>query len=450
MQNRFVRTSKFRHVYGSARKREHCYDNLNISYDSNDSHLAKCNGKYLSVHWDLGGGGAFSVIPVDRVGRLPVDLPLFEGGHSAQVLDTEFSPFNDDLIASTGEDGRLLLWNIPQPDSNESEVKPAMSVVAHERRVIDLLFHPVAENVLSTASHDGTVKLWDLEKATCRISLSGHTDAVLDQSWSWDGSRLATSSRDKQLRIFDPRSNSNATAEIKAHEGVKGVRVVWLGNSERVLTTGFSRTSDRQFSIWDLRNMSLALKTENLDTSSGLLIPYYDADTRMLFLSGKGDGNISYYELVDEAPYYHFVSEYKSTEPQRSVTFLPKRAVSVSENEIARAYKVYGNLVEPISFRVPRKGEGFQSDLFPDTPGVEPSLKAEEFFEGKTAQPKLMSLAKGYAPSLRREFTVSLEGLSASTILGGEDDLRDELRRFKIENEVLKARIAELEKLQYE
>lgn len=34
---------------------------------------------------------------------------------------------------------------------------------------------------------------------------------------------------------------------------------------------------------------------------------------------------------------------------------MPKRALNVNECEIARAYKITTNLIEPISFKVPRK-----------------------------------------------------------------------------------------------
>jgi hypothetical protein len=67
------------------------------------------------------------------------------------------------------------------------------------------------------------------------------------------------------------------------------------------------------------------------------------------------DGNIRYYEYVDEAPFLHFLSEYKSSEPQRGLAFLPKTALNIAECEIARAFKVHPFLVEPISFKVPRK-----------------------------------------------------------------------------------------------
>lgn len=164
--NRFVRPSKYRHVYGSARKRDQCYDALTISHDSNDTHLAKSNGKWLSVHWAMAGGGAFAVIPVEQTGRLgAADVQLFEG-HSAQVLDTEFSPFNDDLIASAGDDGKILLWDLGNQE--EGGAKPLASMQGHERRIVDLLFHPTADNVLASASHDMTVRLWDIERAACR------------------------------------------------------------------------------------------------------------------------------------------------------------------------------------------------------------------------------------------------------------------------------------------
>jgi len=35
--------------------------------------------------------------------------------------------------------------------------------------------------------------------------------------------------------------------------------------------------------------------------------------------------------------------------------FLPKRAVNTNEVEIDRLYKLQNNIIEPISFKVPRK-----------------------------------------------------------------------------------------------
>lgn len=73
----------------------------------------------------------------------------------------------------------------------------------------------------------------------------------------------------------------------------------------------------------------------------------------MFVKAGKGDGNIRYYEYDSDSLYP--LSEYQSSTPQRGMCFLPRRALNVSECEIARAYKVAGTMIEPISFVVPRK-----------------------------------------------------------------------------------------------
>jgi coronin-1B/1C/6 len=44
------------------------------------------------------------------------------------------------------------------------------------------------------------------------------------------------------------------------------------------------------------------------------------------------------------------------------MTFLPRRNLDVGQNEIARAYKLVGGGIEPLSFIVPRKAENFQAE----------------------------------------------------------------------------------------
>ena len=84
-----------------------------------------------------------------------------------------------------------------------------------------------------------------------------------------------------------------------------------------------------------------------------MLIPYYDADTNLLYLAGKGDGNIRYYEW--EAGQLFYLEQYKSSDALRGFAFLPKRACAINECEVARIFKVHPSMVEPISFKVPRK-----------------------------------------------------------------------------------------------
>ncbi|GME91134.1 unnamed protein product [Ambrosiozyma monospora] len=50
MSGRFVRASKYRHVYGQHFKKELCYENLKPTLSAFDANIIKANGKFLSLN----------------------------------------------------------------------------------------------------------------------------------------------------------------------------------------------------------------------------------------------------------------------------------------------------------------------------------------------------------------------------------------------------------------
>jgi len=83
-----------------------------------------------------------------------------------------------------------------------------------------------------------------------------------------------------------------------------------------------------------------------------------------------------YYEILDEAPWIFYLSQFISGAPQRGFGVLPKRGCDTMQCEIFRFYKLHAtkDLVEPISMIVPRKAEIFQDDIYPETAAPSPSL----------------------------------------------------------------------------
>ncbi|KAJ2719876.1 Coronin-like protein crn1 [Coemansia sp. Benny D115] len=385
-----VRSSKFRHVFGTAAKREDSYESLRVSTSAWDTNFVTANPKYLAVNWNASGGGAFSVIPLHMQGKLRSEFPLFTA-HVGAVLDTAFCPFDDDIIASGAEDHQAMVWRVPRDlEEREGDVTEPIAVLGgHGRKVGHVLWNPVAADVLAVSSSDYTVRIWDVQTKSMRVTLQGFKDTVLSIAWSADGRYLAATCRDKQLRVFDGR-----TGELKqqgpSHLGVKGSRVVWLSPT-RLATTGFSRSSDRQLYLWDATNLAKPLSTRNIDMSAGMLMPFYDPRTQILYLGGKGDGNIRYYEFADDTLYE--LSAYLSVEPQRGLGIMPKRGVDVAHCEVMRFYKVASDsLIEPVSFKVPRKAETFQSDIYPpDFAGVA-AMSADEYFAGVEKQPLVVDM----------------------------------------------------------
>jgi len=446
--SRFVRSSKFRHVFGTVAKKEDCFDDLKVTRAAWDSNYVAGNSQYIGVLMEAAGGGSFIVLPWKASGKVDPKSPVI-AGHKSVVLDIDFNPFNENLVASVSEDCTGKIWGIPEGGLKETLTEPLQTLNGHKRKVGSVKFSPTANNVLVTASTDYSVKIWDIEKGKDILSVDGqHTDIIQSTEWNRNGSLLATSSKDKKLRLIDPRANK-VVQEAEAHQGIKGSRVVFIG--DKLISFGFSKLSEREYSIWDPRDLKTKFASQTVDSASGLLMPFYDEDTKILFVGGKGDGNVRYYEIVDEAPYIYFLSEFKSNTPQRGLSILPKRACNVSENEIVKMLKVGVKTVEPISFQVPRKSDIFQDDIFPDTFSGEPALTADEWFSGKNADPKTMSLAPGFVQKkTTQEFNPSK--VEAPKELS-EKELKDEVDRLTkrvayLEAELIKrdAKIKELEK----
>jgi hypothetical protein len=63
-------------------------------------------------------------------------------------------------------------------------------------------------------------QIWDLSQGVEKSSYEGHPDQIQCASWNYDGSLIATTCKDKMLRIVDPRGNS-ASPSYPSHQGTK-------------------------------------------------------------------------------------------------------------------------------------------------------------------------------------------------------------------------------------
>ncbi|RZF43495.1 hypothetical protein LSTR_LSTR005231 [Laodelphax striatellus] len=406
---RGVRSSKFRHVFGLPAKRERCYDNVKITKNAHDSHFCAVNPKFVAVVTEVAGGGAFLVLPIDRTGRIDFNVSRVTG-HRGPVLDIKWNPFNDNIIASCSDDCTIKLWYIPDGGLSSHLTEWLIDLHGHKRRVGYIEWHPTAENILVSAGFDHLIILWDVGKGEALNVIDCHPDVIYSLSFNKDGSRLATTCKDKKLRIIDPRSGY-VISEGMCHAGTRSSKVAYLGGSGRLVTTGFARHSDRQIAIWAEDSLAAPLHVETVDSSSGVIFPYYDADTSMLYLAGKGDGNIRYYEVVDEAPWIHFLSQYLSGSPQNL-------------SEVFRFYKLHATrgMCEPISMIVPRKSDQFQEDLYPDTAAPVPALSASDWLNGINRAPVLMSMKTGV--TVRTHKPKAFKGSDAARAASSDNNYR--------------------------
>uniref|UniRef100_A0A3Q2CFS0 Coronin n=1 Tax=Cyprinodon variegatus TaxID=28743 RepID=A0A3Q2CFS0_CYPVA len=396
--------SKFRHVFGKSATKEHSYDGVPISRSVHDNHYCSANPCFIAVVTECAGGGAFLVLPIHCTGRVDPQYPRV-CGHSGRVLDVKWNPFDDYCIASCSEDSTVKIWDIPVCGVQRDITKARKTLMGHSRRVAIIEWHPTAENLLLSSGYDYKVLLWDVSQAgtvirhPVRVVLMPvhhrypSEALLLSVSFNSDGSRLAVTSKDRRIRVLEPRSGK--ILQVSSSKTHRANKVLYIRGLKMLLSTGSSPWNHRQVVLWDPDDLSEPLYEEDLDGSAGVLFPFYDSDTQMLYLAGKGDGNIRSYELSSEKPYINFLMEYRSLLPQKGLGVMPKRGLDVNACEIFRFYRLIAikDLVEPLSMIIPRKQSGvFHEDLYPMTAGNRAALTAHEWLMGINRGPVLMSL----------------------------------------------------------
>lgn len=281
-----VRQSKFRHVFGQPVKNDQCYEDIRVSRVTWDSTFCAVNPKFLAVIVEASGGGAFLVLPLSKTGRIDKAYPTV-CGHTGPVLDIEWCPHNDGVIASGSEDCTVMVWQIPEDGLTAPLTEPVVVLEGHTKRVGIVTWHPTARNVLLSAGCDNVVVIWNVGTAEELYRLDSlHPDLIYNVSWSRNGSLFCSACKDKSVRIIDPRRGTLVAEREKAHEGARPMRAIFLADG-KVFTTGFSRMSERQLALWDPENFEEPMALQELDSSNGALLPFYDPDTSVVYVCGK-------------------------------------------------------------------------------------------------------------------------------------------------------------------
>lgn len=118
-------------------------------------------------------------------------------------------------------------------------------------------------------------------------------------------------------RVVDVFSFVDQQERLAPHEGIRPMRAIFTRDGN-IFTTGFTRMSQRELGLWDpvthkfyhtetyihllyvhknisfhqcsycsQTNFEEPIALLELDTSNGVLLPYYDADANMVYLCGK-------------------------------------------------------------------------------------------------------------------------------------------------------------------
>eukprot|EP01097_Dermamoeba_algensis_P003844 TRINITY_DN2606_c0_g1_i1.p1 TRINITY_DN2606_c0_g1~~TRINITY_DN2606_c0_g1_i1.p1 ORF type:complete len:391 (-),score=107.59 TRINITY_DN2606_c0_g1_i1:119-1291(-) len=383
-----VRASKFRHVFGTPAQQAECFAGIKLGSASPESYFLKASPSYFAFPYIQ--PGTICVVPLSQKGALPEDeLPVIEVGDA--VNDYNFNPFKEELLTVASQDPEVKVFEIPAGGLKTPLSVPITSLPGHTKRLVLADFHPLASDLLVSHSADLDVKLWDLAaEKEILTAPKVHKQLVTSIAWNLDGSLMATACKDKNLRIIDPRGNS-VVSEVADHQGAKSGRVNWATNKDLIITVGFAKNNDKEIALYDPKNLSKRLSTLKVDQSPSSPMVFYDPDTSLIFLAGKGDSTIRMFEVDNTGVYY--LNEYKSTSAQNGMAAIPKWNCNVLKCEVFKVLKLTTSSVIPIRFEVPRQNyDQFQEDLFPPTWDGKPTVTAGQWASGVSNPPNTYSL----------------------------------------------------------
>uniref|UniRef100_A0A3Q3NF78 Coronin n=1 Tax=Mastacembelus armatus TaxID=205130 RepID=A0A3Q3NF78_9TELE len=394
--NRF-KTSKFKNTTPKIAKKDGWINNVRAGSISCQGNHIKANSKLVAFNIEQAGGGMLGLSSV-KPGSDGQWAVTQISCHSDLVTDMDFSPFDESLLATCSGDETVKLWRLCDPEQEQPST-PELTLRPGQGRLELVHFHPTSSGLLAVSTTNSPL-IWDTNRQDGPLAvLEQHSDQLQSMSWKRDGSLLASSCKDKMLRVFDPRAQLTPVQSAKSLQNNKDSRIQWA-RDDLLLTTGFDMMRSREVRLWDSRKLSSSISSVSLGTSSGLLIPLFDEDTGLLILAGMGDTVVDCFEVSSTEPFLSQVSHCLTDTSTRGVAMVPKLSLDVMSCEVMRLLQLTDSCIVPISYQVPRKqsGQEFHDDLYPDTAGTTPAMSAEEWWKGGNKQVEKVSLQPDKRP----------------------------------------------------
>lgn len=431
--------SNWKNIFAEPRqgpKKEECYNDIPKPNVSGEGNFMAASTKYFAYAKE-GGGGTICYELHNNPGR-PRCQNKFNTG-AGKIHDLDFSPFNPSQVCTGTDDSKIVICDLPDIGEESKEEKEATAPTAHKghkKRVTLVRWHPTANGVLASTGWDMTVKVWDISGGVANSSFE-LDKKPFSLAWNTTGSLLAWTSQKKTLGVQDPRTEAPAHLLENFCGGNKASKVFWMDSKNLIGASCFTKQAKRTWKIWDARQMGDPLYDELIDQASSIMMPFYDEDNNKLYAFGRGDSTIQTWDMENDARVMWPSAPYSSNIPGAGGCMVPKRALDTSILEMARFMKLSNKEIKPIRFCLSRKDKGFDEENYPDSKLPLPCVTSTEYF----AAEKELTVIKGSMDPEKRQDIAVVELEKKKTY----QELEKENQDLNSKIAELEAKLAELE-----
>jgi len=363
------------------------------------------SAKFIAAGY--GSKGNIVVLPVAYEQYKRTDAPHTISAHGGELTDLAFSPFDDGVLATSGKDNTLKIWNIPAEGLASSLSTPVQEIKEVDGGALCVRWHPSASNVLAMTTKN-KLAIVDVKNGTEKYAfkVEGYGKDLLSVAWNYNGSKVAVLGKHGVISVFDPReAKEDVLAQATKLTTVsKPQHVFFLGNhttttsglGEFVAVVGIDKMQRQSLHFFNTNDLSKPIASHSLSLSTGFALPLYDAETEMLLLTARGSQSLTLFDVAidKKGPAFVQTHQFATANQFKGVCLMPKRTANINQSEIIRLQLLGTDSIEPHGVRVPRKMHGFHAELYPPTAHVQAAMTGEEWMAGSNKNPLLEAIEK--------------------------------------------------------
>ena len=135
-------------------------------------------------------------------------------------------------------------------------------------------------------------------------------------------------------------------------------------------------------------------------SGAGMLNPFYDEDTNVMYMASKGESSIHVYDMTGVSSTMKPRECSKASVPggiMCGICILPKTSCDVNDTQVSRGLHASSSSIQPITFKVPRAAklaQYFHDDLYPLTRDFNHvTMEADDFFNGTDSMPAVNTIS---------------------------------------------------------
>ena len=402
-----------------------CLGNPNLS-----NRLIAVNKKYLAMIWD----DYRKIIVIDsssKSTKLDQQFPSLYSQYNA--LDLEFSPFNDNLLASSTYSS-VLLWRIPQNGlTNDLIIKEEGEYKNHVNKVFYINHNPVVSDLICSGSFAGEIHVWNQK------TLQSYNEIQLKQNptnvyWNPNGSLIGVSTKEKLMNIIDPR-NKGICSQKQLTKNYNPPKFVWADNDLFLTTDSFGRNTSLK--LWDIRNNISEVENLSIEYCSNNTL-LSDLESKLLYIVEKEKKDIHVYSYTQSK--LKKMTSFLSEEKALCSVLFDRKSLDFKNYEIDRLARYNSNkTIYYVSFKMNRRYK------YPSKTNREKVLTYDEWANKREEDKNQSGQKKEWGIYQKRNINDTFNNVNTSYI-SDKSDNNDNSKKYELNKSYSMKNVTELEK----